>query len=730
MKILKYTAVLLSIFIFFIWANYFEIYKPLTIFFPTFHILFLSLIIVLSFAYRYLKNTKIPDIDYKPFLLFPLLGFISTLLIDIFFFKRIPHIQDSLHYVSMAQNMLQGRLHHPFIEDYEFFSIIFQISDGEKMFSIFLPGYSAFLLPFVATGTTFLANPLLTALNIFLLGKISQRLFDRKIAVLTMFVTTLSTFVIIMGGTFMSHPFCTALTLIAVYFYLESLEKTGWKAPLVIGIAMGWLVLCRPQNALFLFIPLFLHAAYLTFDKKDLSLIKKFTIAAAAFLPFVAVLFSINYYYTGNITVFKQDLFFNLIEPRNFCHRFGIGRGCPNTNWIEIPKEGLTWGHAFLVSYRRLSSLNLNLFLHPVSLIFIAVAFFRAEDKKELLSLNAVFLLFLFTFGGYFFFFFDGNVFGPRYLYEVSFFLIILIAAGIRNVAELKTEKRDIGTAVRVVSYSFIASAFLFQMFITMPRLYDAYAYGFWEVDSKLDAAVKEKNIHNAVIFISPEHLVGSGLAVMDLGDIEGNDIIYLRNLGPKQNARAMFTYPDRSFYMAKFKDMRNNRTPPEIIPLKKVKDYGEYHVEMEDKNIPLSGQADYCNYFPKTKYIDSYLDFKPPYKLLKLYQRYYFCRFMNEKQFYDFGQKINYSGRYRLSFQVIKGPYTGDFRFFVDDRPVHELKTHEKEFDTGIISFEVDLKKGFRKFRLEPVSSNFPCYFFIDFIDFSLLTRENLTLE
>jgi len=729
MKTLRYTAIFISIFLFFIWTNHFEIYKPLTLFFPTLHIIFFSMVIVLSLTYKYVITLKFTDINYRPFIFFPIISFILTLLINIFFFKSIPHIQDSIHYISIAQNILEGRLHHPFIQDYEFFGYLYMIHDGEKLFSIFLPGYSFFLIPFVITGTTFLINPILTALNIFLLGKTAQKLFNRQIAALSMLIASVSIFVIIMGGTFMAHPFCATLTLIIVYFYIEALNKKGWKAPVIIGIAIGWLILIRPQNALFLFIPLFLYTTYLSVLKKDTSLISKFSLAAAAFLPFLLILFGINYYYTGDIFVFKQDLFFNPSEPRNFCHRFGIGTGCPDSNWIELPKEGLTWKHAFLVSYRRLSSLSINLFLHPLSFIFIVIAFFKAGKRKELIFLSSLFALFIFNFAGYFFFYFDGNVFGPRYLFETSFFLIIIIAFGIHSTVRIKTNKIS-EKALNILVAAFLFSTFIFQIFVTAPKLYEAYSFGFWEVDSKLNKVIKEKNIHNAVVFVSPEHLAGSGLAVMNLGDIENNDVLYLRDLGPKQNSRIMFTYSDRSFYMAKFEKVKHNYKPPEITPLKKTRDHGEYHIEMEDKNLPLTGNIDYCNYFPKTKYLDSYLDFKPPYSQIKQYQRFYFCRFTEENQYYDFGQKINYSGRYRLSIKVMKGPRMGNFNLFIDDKPFAELKTNGEKIEKKIITFEINLEKGFRKFRIEPASSFFPYYFFIDYIDFYLLTRENLTIK
>ena len=731
MKIFKYSAVFLCIFLFVVWANYFNVFIPFEIFFPKFHILFFSFIIFAVFTYRHLKTNRISNINYRPFILFPIIGFVSALLVNIIFFKSIPHIQDSIHYQSIAQNFLKGQIHHPFIDNYEFFGYLYMIPDGEKIYSLFLPGYSVFLMPFVALGITFLANPLLTALNIFLIGKTAQKLFDRQVAILAMTVASFSTFFVVMGGTFMGHSFCASLTLIAVYFFINTIENDNWKSPLIVGTAFGWLVLIRPQNSLFLFLPLFIYTFYLVVFKKDYSLIKKFSVAATVFLPFLMILFWINYYYTGNILIFKQDLFFNYSEPRSFCHRFGIGTGCPNSNWIDLPRKGLTWEHAFLISFKRLSPLTLHFFLHPLSFIFIITSFFAAKNRKELFILISMLMLFLFTFSGYFFFYFDGNVFGPRYLYEVSFFLIIIFAFGLRSVINLKLEnKKELTLVIKTVTFAFFSAAFIFQTFITYPKLREAYSYGFWDVDAKLHKAVEKKGIHNAVVFVYPEIFYGSGLAVMDMGDIENNDIIYVRDLGPKQNSRLMFDYPDRSFYVAVFEKYRFNRNLPEIKPVEKIRDLGEYHIEMEDKNYPLTGNPDYCNFFPKKKYIDSYLDFDPPYSQIKKYQRYYFCRFTEKNQYYDFGQKVNYSGKYKLSISVMKGPDMGSFNLIIDDKPVAELETHEKKLKKKIITFEVELEKGFHKFRIEPSSSSFPYYFFIDYIDFYLLTRENLTLK
>ena len=317
--------------------------------------------------------------------------------------------------------------HNEMPEHYEFFKFLYMIPDGEKFYSMFLPGFSFFLVPFVILGVPVIANPLLTALNVYLTGLIAKKLFDEKIAVVSMLFVLMSSFLVVMGGTFMAHSFCVALTLSAIYFYVLSLEKNTWKYPLLTGAAIGWLMLIRPQNAVFIAVPLALHSL---FNIRDEAVFKNGLKTVAAFIPFFGFLMFYNWSYTGSPFIFKQDIYFNYSEPATMCHRFGIGSGCPYSNWIEMPKAGLTWSHALLVSYRRLSPLIMNLFLHPLTMIFVYFAFLMTKKESDIKSLSYLFTVFLFTFAGYFFFYFDGNVFGPRYYYETSFILIIIMAYG------------------------------------------------------------------------------------------------------------------------------------------------------------------------------------------------------------------------------------------------------------------------------------------------------------
>ncbi len=724
----KTNKILISLVIFlmfFVWATNFGVLLPLKVFFPTFHVF---LIVALFLFYRIFAKSDFSTEDLKfgksPFFILPICAFIVALIISLVFFQGIPHIQDSVNYLVMAQNFAAGRLHDKMPEHYEFFRFDYMIPDGEKVYSVFLPGFSFFLVPFVWLKIPILANPLLTAFNVFLTGKIAEKLFDRKIAVISMVFMLFSVFFIVMGGTYMAHPFCLAMTLCAVYAYIHMNEEKSVKYPIILGVSLGWLALTRPQNTLFAGLALILHYFYFVVKKRDrhffVEALEKGLFSLLFFAPFLLFLFYYNSIYTGNPLIFKQDLFFNYSEPRSFCHRFGLGTGCPRSNWIELPLEGLTFSHALLVSYRRLSPLVMNLFLHPLTFALMPLAFIFAKSRQDFNRLFFLFFIFLVNFAGYFFFYFDGNVFGPRYLYETSFFLLIILAYAFCRVADgLPMGLRSVKLA-KILTFSLLLAALLYQTLYVVPALKNSYSKGFWNIDAKLKTALDIAGIKEGIVFVAPFTMYGSGYAYMDFGDFEANKIVYVRDLGEKQNRRIMFAYPDRKYYLASFKKFESNDELPVITELFPPVDTGEIHIELENKFYPLTGSPDYCNTFPERSYLDKYLEMDPPYDHLVQYQFLMFCRFVNLEQYYDFKQKVNKGGEYEIRVNALQGQEMGNFDFFMDGKKIAELDFNAGEKKMTSIIFLTHLDKGMHDFRIVPrrLVSKYN-YFMIDSIDF-----------
>ena len=721
-KILIVTACFL---IFFFWATFGNFFQPFTASFPAFHILFILFMIFFSLLFKKYAFTGMKlDFGRSPFFILTAAAFVIAIVIAFVFFQGIPHIQDSLNYLIMAENFAVGRLHDKMPEHYEFFQYAYMIPDGEKLFSIFLPGFSFLLVPFVIIGIPVIVNPLLTAANVFLTGKIAEKLFDRKIAVISMFFMLFSTFFIVMGGTWMAHPFCMTLTLTAVWSYLQMVENKSVRYPVILGISLGWLAWTRPQNTLFTGIPLILHYGCVILKKRDAKVfveaLKRGSFALLAFVPFLVSLLYYNSIYTGDPFIFKQDIFFNYSEPRNFCHRFGLGTGCPRSNWIELPVEGLTFSHALLVSYRRLSSLIMNFFLHPVTFVLLPFSFMFAKNRDDFYKLLFLFSLFFVNLAGYFFFYYDGNVFGPRYFYETSFFLMIIFAYSFNLVLEGSFASAKNVKIVKIVTFSMILAGMVYQTFYTVPALKKSYTKSFWNISADLKKALDAKGITEGVVFVAPVTMYGSGYVQMEFGHFENNKIIYVRDWGERQNRRIMYEYPGKRYFWAPFKKMEYNTDPPEIIEIFAPEDTGEIHVELENKFYPLKGSPDYCNVFPERSYLDVYLEMTPPYEYLSAYEFVMFCRFVNTDQFYDFKQKVNKSGEYKLTVRGLQGKEMGNFDLLIDGKKAAELNFYTMEKKMTEISFTARLDRGLHEFKLVPreLVSKYN-YFMIDWIDF-----------
>jgi len=716
-------AALFFTLLFFVWGTAGKFWRPFQLYVPWFYLLLAGLTaIFLLPPLRAAAVALFSRIVPRRYILFPLLALCVTLLINRLVFQGLPHIQDSINYLFMAEQFAAGRLDHPMHPFYEFFRFLYLIPDGEKIYSLFLPGYSLFLVPFVMIGVPFIVNPLLTAANVALVGRIADDLYGPRVSTAAMALAILSVFLMVMGGTFMGHPFCAALTLGTVLCFLRARrEETGKRAlryAAAAGFALGWLVFTRPQNALFLALPLALAALV---EIRRRGTVPRGLVLTAAFLPWLVALFLYNAHYTGDPLLFKQDPYFNYSEPNEFCHRFGIGRGCPHSNWTVLPEEGLSWGHAAYVTYRRLSPLILNTFGHPLLFLLIPCAFlfYRSERPKKALFLAS---LFLFSTGGYFFFYFDGNVFGPRYYYETTFFLAILAALGLVALSDriAATPRPHLFAAPLG---GLVAAAYLSFAFIVLPDLLTIYSLGFWKVERSLSAEIERQGIHNAVVFIDREELIGSGFSVMRHDDWDRNDVIYVRDLGVRPNSALMHYYAPqgRKFYRARYEKIENNERPPEITPLTDIELPPNYVVtELEDKLYPLTGAPDYCNRYPNRPDLDRYSALPPPGELgIGFSKGALFCRFTAPGQFYDLGQHLAVAGRYSVEFVGVTGPVMGAFRVLIDGREAGRIDFTGERYEKVTRRIDADLEAGSHRIRLEPETSGREVYFLLDLVEF-----------
>ena len=709
--------------LFFVWGTAGRFWTPFAVYAPSFHILFAALCVILFLAP---VRRPVPAIGAAftthRYLLFPLAAFIATLLITILVFQGIPHIQDGIHYRMMADQLAHGRMDHPMHPHYEFFRFLYLIPDGERIASLFLPGYPLFLAPFALFGIAFLANPLLTAANVAIVGRIADDLYGPRVSAAAMALAILSPFLMIMGGTGMAHPFCAFLTLTAVLFFLRSRREEHGRRALIFaaiaGFSLGWLAFCRPQNAFLLALPLALAAL---FELRRRGTVPRGLALSAAFLPWLVVLLLHNAHYTGDLFTLRQDIYFNYSEPNDGCFGLGLGRACPNATWRPLPDDGFTLTAAVIVTYHRLAPLIANTLGHPLLFLLVPCAFLFARGRRlrRELFLASIFLM---TVGGHFLYYFDGNVFGPRYYYETSFFLMILAASGLVALADRIAAARRPHLFAAPVG-GFVAAAYLFTAAVILPPLFDSYAFGFWGVGRALADEVARQGIHNAVVFIQPEQYIGSGLAVMRHDEWDANDVVYVRDLGDRPNSALMHHYAPqgRRFYRALFTDIRTATVPPLITPIAGPDLPPNYLVaEMEDKHYPLRGVPDYCNEYPNRSDLSKYVSFPPPESIgVGFSKRAFFCRFTAPGQFYEFGQQFFLAGRYTIDVVGVTGPEMGRFRVLIDGRATGIVDFTGERYEKVIRQVEATVPSGFRRIRLDPEDAARETYFLLDLMEF-----------
>lgn len=651
------------------------------------------------------------------FYIFPALAFLFSLAVSIFIFRGLPHVPDEMNYKYLAEAILDGKITTPLHPHYEFFHFLYANPAISGTYSIYQIGFSIFLAPFVFFKVPFLCNPLLNAVSVFLIGKIAEEFYGKTAALITMALASLSLYTALMGGTLMAHSFCAVCTIGAFYLALLTVKNCGAKrivSAAVSALFISFLMFIRPQNALFalMFIMLYL---FVFIDKK--SFFKIISVMGGVIFVFFLLFVYSNYAVSGKITEFKYAEYWNISEPVDNCMGLGLGKGCKFGTPYEMPENGLTVPLAFRITAERLYYFVSDFIFTPFMLLFLILAFLFAESKLDLKKssiLLAGYIIFLVV---YFFYYYIDYGYGARYYYECSFFLFPLIAKGI-----LATVRRS--ETIFVTPFfkkalfvpAFIASALIFQTFWMLPAKNFYYSKSFWIGDKLLSEALKEKNIDEGVVFISPDTFYADGAVRMNLHKIDGNKLIFAHALDYMSNQNLMDYYKGRKFYTALFRNGGDKK--PEIFEIHRDPSVSWVTAEAEYKNNPVNGAPDYCNKFPQyPDFVNKYAGFTLPEDVVSE-RVFFFCRFTEKSQFYTFGQNFEKEGNYKVRITFAATPESGKF-YFESGNFSKKIDFYSQNRHLDSVEFDVSFKKGMNFIKLSPDLNAKPHYFIIDKFEF-----------
>ena len=706
-------------FVFFVWAFWGSFGTLFMFHLPVMAVLFLisETFFILAPADRFFGMVA-GKLEKYQFFIFPFVAFIFSLAISLFFFRGLPHAPDEINYKYLAEAVLDGRITTPLHPHYEFFHILYTNPTISGTYSIYQPGFSIFLAPFVFLKVPFLCNPLLNAVSVFLTGKIAENLFGRKNAFIAMFLASFSVFTALLGGTLMAHSFCAVCTVGAFYFALLAVRNPGKKRmvfALVSAVFISLLLSIRPQNALFTLI-FILGYLFVSVDKK--SLFKMLPLMGSVISLALFLLLYSNYVISGSFFEPKHTKYWNIAEPNDHCMGLGLGKGCKFGTYYEMPDEGLTVPLAFKITAERLGYFVSDFVFSPFMLIFLMLAFLLLKDKlefkKSLILLSGYFVFV----GSYFFYYYADNGYGARYYYECSFFLFPLIANGILLAYEKSEDFFSKPFFKRGVFVSaLLFSSLIFQTFWTLPSMRSFYSKGSWGADSLLAEALEEKNIKEGVVFISPEFFYANGAALMNFHKIDENKLIFALNLGYPSNQNLMDYYKGKKFYIAVFRS--DEAQKPEIIEMKRDKSVLEITAEADKKSYPVDGTPDYCNKFPQfPDFVNRYSGFTLPQEMISD-RIFFFCRFTEADQFYTFGQYFEEEGNYKVKITFAATPESGKF-YFESGGNSRKVDFYSQDPQLKVSEFRMSFKKGMNFIKLVPdPEGKESIYFVIDKFEF-----------
>jgi len=454
---------------------------------------------------------------------FGLMLFLLACAISLGFFVLVrgvtPRLGDEIAYLFQARLFSQGQLSMTAPSLASFFKINL-IVDGSQWFSQFPPGHSLFLAPAVVLGIPWIVGPLMggvAAVAIWLLG---TRLYDQRTGRLAGILSLTSPFFWYVSGSYLSHSTCLAAGCLAALALVTSAQETGSRSRLAAlggGIALGAAALIRPLTAVGLAPGLGLLALLAMPNVADwrrrvrrlMVIIILFALSAAAIAALVPLY---NLATTGHPLLWGYELAQRSSHALGFGERGDLGidytpaRALFNTRvrwrWLDggffMGRDPIPGG---------------GFFFWPFPAIFVALAILaRGRPARADIALAAVPCCLA---AAYFFYYYLEICWGPRFLYESAFALLLLTARGAIALGETAARfgwTRSPSGAAR--NGSVFAAALLIPavlvatIHVALPTgatgeaLYDPVTFSTRRVDAALTRALQNAEISQGLVFL------------------------------------------------------------------------------------------------------------------------------------------------------------------------------------------------------------------------------------
>ena len=329
-------------------------------------------------------------------------------------FDRVATTADGVAQLWHARILLEGRLSLPPDPNPEFFAVD-NVIDRPLWMSQFPIGGPAVHAIGLLVGSTWLLNPLLTALMVLLVYRIARTAFGEATGRAAAAVCATSPMILLMGGTHMNHPataLCVLIALSALASWIDAdTTRRLHVAALCIGAAIGVATTIRPLDGVIAGTVVAL--VMLAIAARDRGRAPSLLAAIGAGAIPVTLLLIVNWRTAGSPVLFGYEV---LWGPNHSLGLHDDPTGHPHSA-----------GRALLLAAKYAMQINwvATAWPIPVFLILGLGVFFAARHTRWDVILLAYFCAQL---AAYAFYWHDGQFVGPRFLFTAVPGLLILVA--------------------------------------------------------------------------------------------------------------------------------------------------------------------------------------------------------------------------------------------------------------------------------------------------------------
>ncbi|MBN1232592.1 MAG: glycosyltransferase family 39 protein [Candidatus Coatesbacteria bacterium] len=421
--------------------------------------------------------------------------FVFSLFISIFIFKQMPRIEDEISYLLQARIFASGKFHlgsFPFADAINYYWIY----TAEKVYSTFTPGWPLILSIGAFLKAPWLTNIIISAITLFFIYRLGALLYNERTARLAAILAVFSPWFIFMTPSFMSHPSCMLMILIAYFCYFNYKDRNVLLSTLIPGLLTGYAYLIRPLSGIVMGIPL-LYLIIKQFKKKTILDLLLFLAG-----PCIALAFTMYYNYnqTGDPLLFPVSKYTKIY----FGHEINsLGFSSESGLWATYGSYGHSINKAISNTMHNLRGLNHDLFSWGIpGLLFILIYFIYNKLKETDYVLLAGCLIYVFAYSWYFFY--GGTNWSARFYFELVPFIFIFSAAGLFTLLE-NTLWIDVlkGFNIRLVKIMLV-TGFILILPVSGFALLERHSQNLHGIGDKLYKDLKKNKIDNGLVFVIP----------------------------------------------------------------------------------------------------------------------------------------------------------------------------------------------------------------------------------